>query len=415
MRGGTFGEWPVRAEMVEQFAVAEQTAVTLEEVRPVGPPPMPPSEPPPDREIWPWLLALLVFVLAGIAALYFGTRDDHKSRRATTPTQTVVQATPPAAPTRKPAVDPRATVPRLVGLPAPIALKTLQRLGLAGTTHGIFSKKPRNQVVSQVPGASRTVAKGATVKLDVSKGAKAAPVPDVVGQNTADALTTIKAQGFKAKLVRVPSDQPAGQVVAQHPKAGESVPAGSAIRLNLSDGARASTTGPSGTTRTLPATTTAQRPPAATTRSSAPATSSIAVPDLTGRKLVDARATLRRIGLVIEIRRVPNSLSRDTIVAQTRKPGTTLKRGDHMLVTVSSGPHRPTIQSITVPDVTGEDETAATQDLHSAGLTVRVIDQNTTDPSEDGVVIKQTPAANQSAPAKSAATIYVGRYTFPSG
>lgn len=135
------------------------------------------------------------------------------------------------------------------------------------------------------------------------------------------------------------------------------------------------------------------------------------MPDLNGQKLIDARKLVRRLGLVIEIRPVPNALPRDTIVAQARKPGTTLKRGDHLLVTVSSGPKRTSAQSITVPDVTGEDQRAATQDLESAGLVVRVIDQETTDPSEDGFVLDQAPGANQSAQAKSTVTIYVGRYS----
>jgi beta-lactam-binding protein with PASTA domain len=405
--------------MIEQAAVGDRTAVTLEEVRPIGPPPMPPPERPPDREIWPWLLVLLVLVLGGIAAVYFATRDDPKSARRPTATETVVQRTTPVVRrttpvttvTSKPAVPLRVTVPRLVGLPAPTALGRLRKIGLTGTTRGVFSTKPRNQIVSQKPGAARKLAEGATVTLNVSKGPEAIPVPDVVGQSAADALTTIKAQGFKANLVRVASDQTAGQVLAQHPKPGAKAPTGSAIRLNVSDGAKASTTGPSVTRRTLPATTTAPTAPAATTRSAAPASSSVTVPDLDGQKLIDARKLVWRLGLVIEIRPVPNALPRDTIVAQARKPGTTLKRGDHLLVTVSSGPKRPTAQLITVPDVTGEDQRAATQDLESAGLVVRVVDQETTDPSEDGFVLDQAPGANQSAQAKSTVTIYVGRYS----
>ena len=76
MRRGIIGGWPVRAEFVEQTAVSDETAVTVEERRLAGPPPGPPVDPPPDRELWPWLLVLLVLVLAGIAVVYFATRDD---------------------------------------------------------------------------------------------------------------------------------------------------------------------------------------------------------------------------------------------------------------------------------------------------------------------------------------------------
>jgi beta-lactam-binding protein with PASTA domain len=107
------------------------------------------------------------------------------------------------------------------------------------------------------------------------------------------------------------------------------------------------------------------------------------------------------------------------VIAQAKKPGTRLARGTHLLVTVSKGrkPSTSTTQSqsgsqsIAVPDVTGEDEITATQDLESAGLTVRVVDRDTADASQDGVVIEQTPAANQSVHSDSTVTIYVGRYT----
>jgi serine/threonine-protein kinase len=373
-----------------------------------------PPEFPPDRQVWPWLVSLLVLVLGGITAVYFATRGDHKDARHPALTQTVVQKTTPAVQrttpvatvSRKPAESPRVTVPGLVGIPAPTALAKLHNIGLTGTTHGVFSSKPRNQVVSQKPVAFHRLAKGATVTLNVSKGREAIPIPDVVGQSAADALTTIKLQGFKANLVRVPSDQQAGQVLAQHPKAETKAQSGSAIRLNISDGAKPSTTASTVSKRTLPTTTTSAPAPG----SSVPAPSSVTVPDLEGKTLIDARALLRPIGLVIEIRRVPNSLPRDTIVAQARKPGTMLRRGDHLLVTVSSGPERTSAESIPVPEVTGQDEGAAKQDLESAGLVVRVVDQDTADPSEDGIVIDQAPAANESAPAKSTVTIYVARY-----
>ena len=90
MRRGIIGGWPVRAEFVEQTAVSDETAVTVEERRLAGPPPGPPVDPPPDRELWPWLLVLLVLVLAGIAVVYFATRDD-TSTHGQASTQAAVQ------------------------------------------------------------------------------------------------------------------------------------------------------------------------------------------------------------------------------------------------------------------------------------------------------------------------------------
>ena len=139
------------------------------------------------------------------------------------------------------------------------------------------------------------------------------------------------------------------------------------------------------------------------------------VPDVRGQKVSDARKTLREAGLVTEQRPVPNALPKKTVVAQSPRPGTSAKRGDHVLVTVSDGSRKgggeaPATSTVgPVPDVVGEDEDAAAETLRSAGFTVEVVDRETTDPSQDGIVIEQRPAAATSAAAGSTATIYVGR------
>ena len=137
----------------------------------------------------------------------------------------------------------------------------------------------------------------------------------------------------------------------------------------------------------------------------------VTVLDVTGKKLLAARKLIRKAGLVTEFKRVPNDLPKGTVVSQSPKPGTTAKRGAHVLVNVSLGPAPTTGAAQIVPDVTGEDEATATQDLQSAGYQIEVVSQDTADPAEDSVVINQNPAAGQSAPAKSKVTIYVGRFS----
>ena len=421
MRRGIIGGWPVRAEFVEQAAVADQTAVTIEEQQPAAPPPGPPVEPPPERELWPWLVVLLVLVLAGIAVVYFATRDDKSQPQATSPASvrpTTVPASPTTTAVRTPAPSARVTLPRLVGLTAPVALTRLRQLGLTGNTQNVFSEKPPTVVVAQTPGSSRKLAKGETVMLNVSKGPRAVAVPDVVGQSAADALSTLQAQGFRPRIVRVPSVEPAGQVVAQDPKAAAKARPGVAVRLNVSDGKQATPSGKESTPTTT-ATASTNQETAPTTAAAANANPLVRVPDLEGKKLIDARRLIRRVGLVIEIRRVPNAQPLGTVIAQAKKPGTQLKRGTHLLITVSKGRKPATSttssqsgsQPIAVPDVTGEDEVTATQDLENAGLTVQVVDRDTAEASQDGMVIEQAPTANQSAQPNSTVTIYVGRYT----
>jgi eukaryotic-like serine/threonine-protein kinase len=389
-----------------------ETAVIVEEA---GPPPLPPGELPPERELWPWMLALLALVLAGLAAAYFATRDDKKSSRSATVTTTLAQIVAPAparatVPKPKPVVAAPARVPKLVGRPAPAALQTLKKLGLSGTTRGVFSTQPRSQVVSQEPGAGTRLATGALVTLNISKGPKAVPIPDVVGQDEAAAVSTVKAQGFVADVAKVPSNEPVGLVVAQHPVAGAKGAPGTGLRLNVSTGRQKGSSGTSTTAKRPTSAPTPAAPTTTTTDAPAPAPATVTVPDVTGKKLLAARRLIRKAGLVTEFKRVPNDLPKGTVVSQSPHPGTTAKRGAHVLVNVSLGPTPSAGAQPVVPDVTGEDEATATQDLQDAGYQVEVVGRDTTDPAEDLVVVNQNPQPGESAPAKSKVTIYVGRF-----
>jgi serine/threonine-protein kinase len=76
---------------------------------------------------------------------------------------------------------------------------------------------------------------------------------------------------------------------------------------------------------------------------------------------------------------------------------------------VSTGPNPQASRA--VPDVTGQDETTATSTLQSAGFVVEVIDQPTTDQTQDGIVLDEQPAGGTRAPRGSVVTIYVGRFS----
>lgn len=145
-------------------------------------------------------------------------------------------------------------------------------------------------------------------------------VPGVVGLQIPAALAHLHAQGLRANVVGVPSSEPTDRVVAQHPKAGAAAAEGSAVRLNVS------TMPSNGGTTNL----------AAKPRASLAA--GLTVPDVRGHKVNDARKELHRTGLVIDDRRVRNDdLPKNSVVSQSPTPGTAARRGDHVLVTVSSG------------------------------------------------------------------------------
>jgi len=137
----------------------------------------------------------------------------------------------------------------------------------------------------------------------------------------------------------------------------------------------------------------------------------VSVPDVEGQTLQEARLALRKAGIVMAIRYVPNEQPSGTVVAQAKRPGTTAKRGDHMLLTVSEGGSGGTAAAtlVAVPNVVGMDEQAAQSRLQQAGFVAIVEDYATGASSQDGKVVNEQPAPGTKAPKGSEIIIYLGR------
>jgi len=408
----------------------------------------PPPPPPPPR-IWPWLVALLVLLAlgVGIGLGYALTRDDNKASTTTTtttpaapagvtvpnvvgqradqaasrlvdaglktsfqrqlskqPSGTVLRQQPAAAssaPTGSTVTltiargAETAGVPAVVGLPLAQALAKLRAAGLQASEKRVSGKKPAGQVIAQTPGGGRELKKGATVALIVSRGAQPVAVPDVVGQSQADATSALEAAGLKAGARAVPSSQPKGTVIAQSPPAGERRPKGTAVQINVSAGRENGTT----VTTTTTTTTTGETP-------GNPVPAQVQIPDVVGKTLAEARASLTKAGLRTDPKTVPSTQPKNTVVAQYPAAGAPAKHGGSVRVNVSQGPGTKA-----VPDVTGDDETTATTKLEKAGFTVKVVSQDTNDPSEDGIVLDETPAGGTNAKPGAKVTITVGSLT----
>lgn len=415
------------------------------EAPPVAPPDVPPPdpygpEPPPDRYIWPWLLALGILVLGGLAALIVFTTRDHEKKRTTTvvATRTVpsVVRLPKAVAVKRvtgagfdaqirltPSADekgmvvaqapdggarlsqggtvaltvsagkPKLGAPNVVGLPVATAVKKLKAAGLGTNQRVVFASAPPGRVTAQQPAAGAAVGKGSTVSLTVSKGPQRVAVPNVVGRRRDDAISRLRSAGFHAAVFSVPSSSPRGSVVAQSPQGSSKAPKGSRVRINLSQGAPAATT-PTTRGGTTPTTTTAA--------------ASAKVPSVVGLSQTAAQRRLHAAGFRVRTAYVSSSKPSGTVVAQRPAPGTTLRRGGAVRINVSVGSSPQAAK--TVPDVTGEDEATARSDLEAAGFQVSVVDEPTTDENEDGIVIDEDPAAGTQIPAGSLVTIYVGRF-----
>lgn len=381
--------------------------------------------PPPPRNLWwLWLLALLLLVVGGLLAWYFLSRGDEKrivpdvigqrqqvaetriheadlkvltitgaSRRP----QGVVFAERPGHGTQVnkgqavtisissgPA---QATVRDVRNMPQATATALLRSAGLKSQIRRVASTRPSGVVVRQEPLPGVRTLKGSTVVLSVSSGVKPVKVPSVVGLTQGDAVTQLTAAGLKADLNNVSSAEPVGTVVAQKPPSGAEADKGSTVIVNVSKG-----TG---------STTTVQTPTVTTTASArVPAVTSLAqVAAL--RRIVDA-------GLRPTVVYVSSNERAGSVIAQAPTSGT-VRRGSRVRINVSNGPNPQPAAS--VPDVAGQDQAAATSALHDAGFKVYVINENTTDQAQDGIVIEQQPKAGSSIPRGSQVTIFVGRFS----
>ena len=170
---------------------------------------------PPERNPWPWLLALLLLVLGGLAAAYFLTRDDE---------------------------DEPVTVPAVVGAQRDAATSELRQAGLRPRVQLQFAARPRGTVVRQEPAAGVRVLRDSAVTLFVSRGPSLVAVPNLRGLTEAAAASELTAAGLEVSVFRVPSTQRPGTVIAQQPLPNERVQRGERVRINDSQGRTATTT-----------------------------------------------------------------------------------------------------------------------------------------------------------------------------
>jgi beta-lactam-binding protein with PASTA domain len=276
---------------------------------------------------------------------------------------------------------PGVKMPDVVGLAAADAAKALQARNLTVTLKQVASQEAPGTVVGQEPTAGRRAKPGAQVVLQVAKGAVPVSVPDVTGQSEQQATAALKQAGLTARVVRVPSSQAKGTVVAQSPAAGQKVAKGSAVRLNVSSGA---------TTTTTQQTTTQQQ---TTTTTTTGTTGN----DYTGLRLQTAVQRLAQGGQQAIVVYVASSKPVGVVVSNSTA-------GSRERLRVSAGPNPKPATS--VPDVTAEDAATAQQDLQAAGFTVIQVQWPVSDQSQNGMVVYETPTGQ--APEGSAIVIYVG-------
>ena len=314
------------------------------------------AAPPPQRPFWPWLLLLLALVLGALAASwYFATRDE--------------------------TVDAE-KVPDVVGLQRQAAEQRLDERGFESETKRVVSRRAAGAVVDQRPEPGTVYGEGGIVVLTVAGSPLNVEVPDVGGLPAARALAQLRAADLTPRAQTVASREPRGRVLRQIPRAGTEVPRRSAAVVIVSAGPQLSN-----------------------------------VPDVVGLAADAATTQLTAAGFRTRLQRVVGTEPEGTVIAQSPAAGTRAARGQVVRINVSMGPGETTTTVVTttttgsraaVPDTVGMDEATANSTLRDAGFTVRSVTRPVTDPSQDGIVIRQSPGGGTRAAPGSTVTIVVG-------
>jgi len=329
---------------IDSTAVRRAPVVTTGAYR--RPPYIAIEEPVRRRRRWPWLVALLVLLAAGIGIWVLASHFQNE-----------LTATKPV------------TVPFVEGQVETLAVQNIRNTGLKPkVVRKNNADVAKGRVYDQQPDAGEKLPRGNVVTVYVSSGVPFRTVPDVVGESEADAEAALESHGLRADPHTVPSNQPEGTVVAQNPSAGDRVREDSVVRINVASGPQP-----------------------------------VAVPSVVGRSYSDALSELQAAGFAVRRVDVDSTQPAETVVDQDPGPNAVQPKGSTVTLKVSKGP-----STTAIPDVNGLDQDTASATLQQAGFQVAVQQRDTDDPTEDGIVITQTPAGGKQADIGSTVTIVVG-------
>jgi eukaryotic-like serine/threonine-protein kinase len=264
------------------------------------------------------------------------------------------------------------TVPDVAGRSEQAAGASLRSAGLDPVPSlAPSSTVPTGLVISQSPPAGERVEKGSRAGIVVSSGPASAALISVAGLTGSEATAKLQAAGFKATTKRQPSTTASsGRVISTEPSAGTEVQVGSTITLVVSSG---------------------------------PAP--VHVPDVLGQSQSAAEATVTNAELVTGTvtQRVSSTQQPGTVLAQSPSTGTSVHAGDKVNLVVAQAP-----KETAVPNVVGQNETAAAAALGKGGFTPKTTPETVSEPTQVGIVLKQSPAAGTNAPKGSTVTLTVG-------
>jgi len=189
----------------------------------------------------------------------------------------------------------------------------------------------------QIMGAAALVIAVAALTYFFVGSASSNTMPNVIGQQASQAVTTLKADGLVITSTKmVTSTKPKGSIISTNPPAGAHITKGESVTLRVSLG---------------------------------PSTAAVQIPNVLNLSLSDAESTLLNLGLnpKLELTAVPPTANAvpDTVLIQNPPAGSQGHTGDTVVITVlQPGVNFP------MPDISGDTTIAAATALGQIGLTV---------------------------------------------
>jgi serine/threonine-protein kinase len=348
--GGAAGLAALGAEPTRVQGVASTTAVPAT----AGPGDGPPAEEPSRRRGWLIAGLIALLVLLGVGVFFLGRSLGWWGSPKTL------------------------TVPAdVVGKPVGQATTELQNMGFSNVSNQSQNSSAAvgTVIATQPPPGTRQHSDKPLV-LVVSSGPVQLPVPNVVGQPQATAATTLQHAGFVVTTTTATSNTvPAGNVISTNPPAGTNRAKGSQVQLVVSTG----------------------KP-------------QVAIPSLVGQTPSAAGQTLGELGLVVGDQvSEPSTTVQFGRVTRTDPPaGSKQPIGSSVTVYVSSG-----VPQVTVPDLSNDTQAQASSALQAAGLSGSFTMQPTTNQAQNGKVISQNPAPNDTVNKGSTVNVVIGQFTAP--
>ena len=299
------------------------------------------------RAIWPWLLGILAVAIAGGAGYLLYQKIQNQ-----------LDKSQPVA-----VVDVRDMLRSL-------AMQKLEAQGFDVKVERQPSETiPVNQVVDQDPSPGSRIAPTSTVTIFVSTGKPRVPVPDVRGLTLNDAIARLNDVHLTPDVHQVYSAAQSSTVVGQAPAGGQKVLVNSKVRLNVSQGLR-----------------------------------QVPVPNVVSQPYANAVSQLEGQSFTVARKDENSDQPKGIVIAQDPQAGVNTARGSKVTLTVSKGPG-----TTQVPLVTGYQRADAVQALQASGFVVTILMKDVTDPSQDGLVLAQSPRAGAKATKGTQVTITVGQ------